>query len=275
MAESIAAQAAHKGAIYRRLVGARVRSQLQYRASFWLNLAGSVGGTFIDFVAILVFFEHVPALVGWSLAEVAVLYAISGMAFGVTDLVMGHMDRLGSMIRMGEMDTFLIRPMGSLFQVLASDFQLRRVGKILQATAVLVVAVAAAQVEITLTKVALLVSTVLFGAVLFGAVWVIFASICFWTADASEMTNAFTYGGNFLAAYPITIFGTWVRRLLAFVVPMAFIAYFPALYLLDRPRAAGLAGLAPFATPLVAALFVVLAGLVWRFAVRHYRSTGS
>lgn len=248
---------------------------MQYRASFWLNLAGSVGGTFIDFLTILVLFEHTPALAGWSLPEVAVLYAISGMSFGLTDLVMGHMDRLGSMIRTGEMDTFLIRPMGSLFQVLASDFQLRRVGKILQAATVLVVAVAAAGMEVTFAKTVVLVSTVVFGAALFGAVWVVFASVCFWTTDASEVTNAFTYGGNFLAAYPITIFGTWVRRLLAFVVPMAFIAYFPALYLLDRPRSGGIAGLAPFATPLVTLGFGILAGFVWRFAVRHYRSTGS
>lgn len=234
-----------------------------------------MGGTFIDFAAILVFFTHVPALAGWSVGEVALLYAISGMAFGLTDLVMGHMDRLGGMIRMGEMDTVLIRPMGSLFQVLAADFQLRRIGKLVQSAAVLGYAVVAAEISITPPKVIVLTVTVLAGAVLFGAVWVTFASLCFWTADTSEITNSFTYGGNFLAAYPITIFGTWVRRLLAFVLPMAFVAYFPALYLLDRPRPGGLGAFAPFGTPVVALVFASMAGLVWRFALRHYRSTGS
>ena len=248
---------------------------MEYRASFWLNFAGSLGASLIDFGAIFVVFAHIPALAGWSVGEVALLFGLAGLSFGLTDMVMGHMDGLGGMIRMGELDTLLTRPMGSLFQVLTSDFQLRRLGKLLQAFAVLAFAVIAADVALTAPKVAVMLSTIVSSAVLFGAIWVTFASICFWTADASEITNAFTYGGNYLAGYPIDIFGVWVRRLLAFVIPTAFVAYFPALYLLDRPTTPGLGRVLPFATPIVALLASIVAGCAWRIALRHYRSTGS
>ena len=73
--------------LYRRLVGARVRSQLQYRASFALDALGMFLITFLDFGAILVIFSNVPELGGWSVAEVALLYGIGGIAFALTDMV--------------------------------------------------------------------------------------------------------------------------------------------------------------------------------------------
>ena len=38
---------------------------------------------------------------------------------------------------------------------------------------------------------------------------------------AREVANAFTYGGNTMTSYPLNIFGPWLRRLLAFVIPLA------------------------------------------------------
>jgi ABC-2 type transport system permease protein len=113
------------------------------------------------------------------------------------------------------------------------------------------------------------------GALIFAAVWVAGATIAFWTVDGGEFTNAFTYGGNFLTQYPISIYGDWVRRFLAFVVPMAFVCYFPALYVLDKPDPLGFPRAFQFASPLVALVAAVVAGLIWRFAVRRYRSVGS
>jgi ABC-2 type transport system permease protein len=73
-------------ALYVRLVTARVRSQLQYRTSFVLEVLGVFLISFLDFLAILVIFENVPELEGWSVSEVALLYAIAGLAFAMTEL---------------------------------------------------------------------------------------------------------------------------------------------------------------------------------------------
>ena len=53
--------------IYRRLAGARIRSDLQYRTSFWLFTLGQFFITFVDFVTIAVIFSQVHDLAGWSL----------------------------------------------------------------------------------------------------------------------------------------------------------------------------------------------------------------
>jgi ABC-2 type transport system permease protein len=261
--------------LYRRLIGAQIRSQLQYRLSFALQLLGMFLITFLDFVAVLIIFDNVPQLDGWTLHEVAFLYATSSISFALVDLVIGHLDLFPSMIREGTFDAFLIRPRGTLFQVIASDFALRRLGKAFQAGLVLAFAFTGLEIEWSAGRVAMIGVMVAAGAAIFASVWIAGATIAFWTVDGGEFTNAFTYGGNFLAQYPISIYGEWLRRFLAYLVPMAFVCYFPALYILDKPDPLGLPRVLQFASPLVAVASALAAGLVWRAAVRRYRSTGS
>jgi ABC-2 type transport system permease protein len=261
--------------IYVRLVDARIRAQLQYRLSFAINLLGAGLVSFLDFLAILIIFQQVEELGDWSAAEVALLYAIASISFAITDLVIGHLDLLPKMIREGEFDLILIRPLGSLFQVIAADFSLRRLGKAFQGTVVLVVALAHLDVEWGVGRVAMLGMAIVAGAVIYAGVWVAFSTITFWLIDSQEVANAFSYGGNFVAQYPVSIFGPWLRRLVLFVVPIAFVSYFPALYVLDKEDELGLPRVLQFASPVVAAATLAVAGLVWRTAVRHYRSVGA
>lgn len=261
--------------LYARLVGAQIRSQLQYRLSFSLDLAGMFLISFLDFVAVLVIFHNVPQLSGWSVQEVAFLYATSAIAFNLTDLAIGHLDLFPRMIRDGAFDTLLVRPRGTLLQVIASDFALRRVGKAAQGVLVLVYAISALHVRWDAGRVSMVVVMLAAGMLIFGSVWVAGSCIAFWTTEGGEFTNAFTYGGNFLTQYPIDIYSAWARRFLAYLVPMAFVCYFPALYVLDKPDPLGLPRVLQFLSPLVAVAAACVAGTIWRAAVRRYRSVGS
>ena len=262
-------------ALYVRLVGAQIRSQLQYRVSFALDLVGNVLISFLDFAAILILFENVPALDGWTLHEVAFLYASTCISFAFVDLVIGHLDLFPRMIREGTFDLVLVRPRGTLFQVIASDFAIRRFGKALQGLLVFVFALTGLDIDWDAGRIAMLGVMLVAGGLIFASVWIAGATIAFWTVDGGEFTNAFTYGGNFLTQYPISIYGEWLRRFLAFVVPMAFVCYFPALYILGKPDPLGFPRAFQFASPLVALAAAVAAGAVWTIAVRHYRSVGS
>jgi viologen exporter family transport system permease protein len=260
--------------LWRRLVGAQVRSQLQYRTSFALDVGGAFLISFIDFLAVLVLFHNVRQLGVWSVREVALLYALSSISFALTDLAIGHFDQFPQKIRDGNFDILLVRPRSTLFQVIGSDFQLRRLGKAIQGALVLVYALSALDLHWSVGRVVMLVVMVPSAIVIFSSIWVVGGCLAFWTTDGGEFTNAFTYGGNFLAQYPVDIFSAWLRRFLAYVVPLAFVSYFPALYLLDKPDPLGLPHVLRFVSPLVALVAAVVAGCVWRFAVRHYRSAG-
>lgn len=262
-------------AIYRRLVAARIRSQLQYRLSFALNLVGAALISFLDFAAILVIFGQVDALGTWSVAEVALLYGIACASFALTDLTIGHLDLLPTMIREGEFDLVLIRPLGSLFQVVSADFALRRLGKAFQGLAVLAVALTQLDVDWTVGRAVMLAVAIVAGSAIYAGIWISFCTVAFWLIDSIEVANAFTYGGNFVAQYPVDVFGGVLRRLVVFVVPIAFVSYFPALYVLGKDDPLGFPEALQFASPFVALVALLVSGAVWRTAVRHYRSVGS
>jgi ABC-2 type transport system permease protein len=261
-------------ALYRRLIAARVRAQLQYRTSFALEVAGTLLISFIDFLAILVIFANVPRLAQWTLPEVAMLYAITGLAFAFTDLAIGHLDEFPRLIRDGNFDLLLIRPRGTLFQLLTADFQLRRLGKALGALAVLVYALANLQIDWDLGRIAMLLVVVPFGVAIFASIWIGTICIAFWSVEAREASNAFTYGGQFLSQFPMNVYDRWLRRFLAYIFPIAFVAYFPALYILNKPDPIGLPEWLRFASPLVALAAMLVASAIWRVGVRHYQSAG-
>lgn len=261
--------------IYRRLLGARLRSEWQYRASFLLLLTTSVGVASLDFAVVAVLFGRVDSLAGWSVVEVAVLFGLGSAGFALADLFVSQVEAASTHIKAGTFDQFLLRPLSPMLQLSAVEFNYRRIGRLVQPLAVLAVALPQAGVDWTADRVAVIPLTVVSGAAVFGAVWVVTASVAFWTVETQEFANAFTYGGNHLVQYPIDLLGRWLRRLATYVVPLAFVAYYPAALLLGRRDTYGGPPALAWLSPVVAAAMVVVAGAVWRRAIRHYRSTGS
>ena len=262
-------------ALYRRFVGARLRSQMQYRASFLVMTGVTFLGLATEFIAILILFNRFGELAGWRVGEVALLYGLVSISFGLSEMVGAGFDLFPSAIRQGEFDRVLLRPVGVFTQVLAADFQLRRIGRIAQGGCAMALALHWTPVAWTPLKLAYLPVVVLSGAVMFTALLVLGAVLCFWTVQSIELINTLTHGGTVVTSYPLPIYHELLQRFFTFVVPLAFVSYFPALWLLDRPEARALPPWLPFLSPVAAAGLAVVARLAWGVGVRHYRSTGS
>nr|WP_089106681.1 ABC transporter permease [Streptomyces hyaluromycini] len=260
---------------YLLIAGMWIRSTMIYRTSFAVTMAGNLLVTGLDFATILLMFSRVDSLGGWSLPEVAFLYGLSATSFGVADLVLGSMDVLGTRIRDGSFDTLLVRPASVLAQIGADHFALRRLGRITQGAVVLGWALAFAGIDWTPAKVLLVPLMLAAGAAIFCALFVAGAAFQFLAQDAAEVQNAFTYGGTTLLQYPPTVFGKDFVRGVTFLLPLGFVNWVPAAYVLGRPYPLRLPVWTVWAPPLVAAVCCALAGLAWRAGLRAYRSTGS
>ncbi|TIC86679.1 transporter [Nocardioides sp. GY 10127] len=258
---------------YAGLAGVWVRASWTYRTSFWLLLASSFAMNAIEFVSVLFVFANVPDLGGFGLREVAFLYGTTGVSMAVANLLVSGVEDLGRAIRTGTLDQMLVRPVPLLVQVCTERFALRRVGRLLQAVAVLMWA--CWWLTWTPLTVGLTVLTLVCGSVLFFCLFVLVSSLQFWTTDAAEAANAFTYGGNTLTQYPLTIYPGGLVKALTFVVPVAFVNWYPSLLVLGRTDASDLPGWAGYLSPVAAAGLALVTGIVWRAGVRHYRSTGS
>ncbi|MEU9593903.1 ABC transporter permease [Streptomyces sp. NPDC048193] len=260
---------------YGLIAGMWIRSTMAYRASFALTTLANFAVTVLDFVAILLMFSRVDALGGYTLPEVAFLYGLSAVSFGLADLAIGSMERLGRRVRDGTLDTLLVRPVPVLAQVAADRFALRRLGRVTQGALVLGYALVVLDIDWSAAKLLLMPVMLVSDAGIFGAVFVAAAAFQFVAQDASEVSNAFTYGGTTMLQYPPTVFAQELVRGVTFVVPLAFVNWLPASRVLERPYPLALPGWVAFTPPLVAVACCALAGLAWRAGLRSYRSTGS
>ncbi|MEU6709232.1 ABC transporter permease [Streptomyces wuyuanensis] len=177
--------------VYGLIAAMWMRSTMTYRASFAMTALGNLAATSFDFVVILLMFTHVDSLAGYTLPEVALLYGAAGTAFGLADLAMGSMDRLGRRVRDGTLDTLLVRPAPVLAQVAADRFALRRLGRITQGLLVLGYALLTLDIAWTPLKAAMVPTMLLSGAAIFASVFVAGAAFQFVAQDAAEVQNSF------------------------------------------------------------------------------------
>ena len=260
---------------YLALLRAQTRAQASYRTSFAVDVVSSTAATVFDVVTVLVLFRVTTSLGGFSVREALVVVGLSACAFHAADLAVGEIEKLRHYVRTGLVDTVLVRPLRALPQLLLSNVPLRVLGRVALGVVVLVVALVLAPIEWTPAKVVLTVVAPLAGAVFFGAMFVATSTVTFWWIESGEIARSLTYAGRDLTTYPITVYEGLFRRVFAFGLGFGFVAYYPALALLDRDDPLGLPGWLAWMSPAVAVPAVAVAALCWRTGIRHYRSTGS
>ncbi len=248
------------------------KSQLQYRTSFILLSIGQFFIPFVVFAGLYFMFERFGQIRGWSFYEVALCFGVIHMAFSLSECFARGFDAFSTLIVNGEFDRILVRPRSTILQVLGSKFEFTRIGRLAQSVIVLFLALSGLHIEWTIVKIITLILMITSGIFIFTGIFMLAATLCFWTIQALEVANIFTDGGREMAQYPLDIYKEWVTRFFTFVIPFGTANYLPLMFLLDKVDGN------PYVfmiTPLIGMLFILPCLLVWRYGVRHYRSTGS
>ena len=257
--------------LYFRYAAMHVRSAMQYRADFLAMLFGQLFVVGSNFLAIVLLFDRFGSLPGYTFGEVAMCFAVIGLSYVFSDCFCRGFDVFSRLIVRGEFDRLLVRPRTLVLQVLGSDFGAVRGGfRILYNAVIMVVAVIALDTVWTPMRALTVVMMVLGGTGIMSGVFILGATMCFYTVQGLEVINVFTDGGREISSYPLTIYNQWIRRFFTFIVPFGVVNYLPLRYVMGHSDSAALAFL-----PLVGMLFLIPALAVWYLGARKYVSTGS
>ncbi len=262
--------------LYGRFVSQSIRATLQYRLSFVLMAFGYFITSGVEALGVWALFDRFGMLGQWSLAEVALLYGMVNVAFPISEALARGFDVFGQeFVKTGNFDRVLLRPRSTVLQLAGHEFQIHRIGRLLQGLIVLGIALWLLPIDWTWWRLALLVFTILSGVVFFYALFIFQAALSFWTVESLEIMNTLTYGGVEMAQYPLAIYQPGFRRFFTFVVPLGCISYFPAVAILGIDDPLGSERWMQLAAPLAGYLFFAVSLIAWRFGIRHYTSTGS
>ena len=240
--------------IYRRLISISIRGQLQYRVSFVFDILATAMITALGFGTIALVLQRFDNIAGWTVYEVAFLFGMAESAFGIIDMIFSGFDPpyFGRRVRLGSFDQLLLRPVNLIAQVLGSEFVLRRLGRIIQGSIILIISLSNLEIQWTTVKILLLPVVFMSLVIFFGGLFIVGAALSFWTIESLEAVNIFTYGGTEMMQYPWDIYPNLMRAFFTYILPAIFLLYYPALYILDKPDPLGMPPFSPFLAPFVA-----------------------
>ncbi|MBO5113923.1 MAG: ABC-2 family transporter protein [Lachnospiraceae bacterium] len=246
-----------------------LKSVMVYKTSFLLTCIGQFLVSFNVFLGVYFMFQRFHVVEGFTYNEALLCFGITLMEFSLAETFARGFDLFSYIVNKGEFDRILVRPRNEILQVLGSRMEFSRIGRIFQAIVMFAYGFAVSDVSWNLLKILTVILMILGGSVVFGGLFLIYASICFFTTEGLEFMNIFTDGAREYGKYPVCIYGKRVLQLCTFMVPYALIQYYPLLYLLDRGKAYY------SLLPVVACLFLLPCLLLWKLGVRHYTSSGS
>ncbi len=256
--------------LYFRLIFLQIRTHMEYRLDFWIGIGGIALRQAGALIFIWALFSTIPAIVGWSLWEVALLYALVTIPQGFSALFLEGSWRLRLIINQGQFDQILTRPVSPLLQLITQTSSIHGLGSAALGFIVLLLTLNQLDLAWDFGHVIYLVLILLSSTILTGAINLMTNCIGFWDPSADGSFPFLMSSLSEFARYPITTYPPVFQTLFTWVLPLAMTSYYPGLLLLVRPEVSLLSYLAPFSGWIVAGIAI----LIWRWSMQHYQGVG-
>ncbi|MGT2934421.1 ABC transporter permease [Streptococcus castoreus] len=242
---------------------------MEYKVDFLIGVLGVFLTQGLNLLFLTVLFQHIPTLEGWTFEQVAFIYGFSLIPKGLDHLFFDNLWALGQrLVRKGDFDKYLTRPISPLFHVLVETFQVDAFGELL--VGIILLSTTVSVIDWTLSKLVLLIIVIPFATLIYTSLKIVTASISFWTKQSGAVIYIF-YMFNDFAKYPVSIYHSFLRGLISFIIPFAFTAYYPASYFLTGENLVfNIGGLM-----LISLLVFALALKIWKRGLEAYESAGS
>ena len=260
-----------QGAIIAAYFAQFLKTRMAYRVDFIIDLTANLFSLGVQLTVLTVIFGKIDALQGWTYEQVLFIYGFSLLPLGLFNLVSVNLYRFSEeYIIEGNFDRVLLRPVNSLAQVMFSSFGINGLNELVLGSAVMIYAGSRMGLSLGVADVLLLPVFAVSAALIFTGVFLGLTSISFWFEDRMGLAPP-VYNVIRFSRYPITIFHPLVRALLTFVLPFAWVAFYPAAWFVGGQEFRFMALL----TPAVGVATFPLAYFIWMRAPRRYASSGS
>jgi ABC-2 type transport system permease protein len=262
-------------AVYFTMIRAAVLTRLEYRADFVMGIIGvfilNAGTLGTSWVLLNRFHE----LHGWSFWEIVFLYNLWLFGHGIRAVFFRHLSNLEQFIVEGTFDQLLTRPANTLVQFLGREIHYLGLGDVMLAGTMIVLSYHNLGLHWNVWMFLWFLLVALSSAAVEMALTMILTCSAFFTTRSRALVQAASqFSWGVVQQYPVDMFNGFLRGIVTFLLPFAFMNYYPALSLLGKQDHAPW-GFLTWWSPVVAFVLMVIAIRVWNFSITRYQSTGS
>ena len=273
--ESVVMPARRRGlkfymSIYGKVLVQYLKSKMSYRADFIISNIGMIISNLVGFVTFYILFSNFPSINGWTMYEMLFMYGFSLIALTPLQCFFDNNWNLRFMVRTGDFIKYCFRPINIFFYFISEVFDVKGLGQLCFGVGTLVYAWSHLAIPVTFVTIMQTVLYLLAASLFMIAIMNFAAATCFWIQNSGYVMVIMFRFKDF-AKYPASIFNTVFRVIFTFVIPIAFIAYYPSLVVLRPDNVPLLSWL----SPLIGLVFFYLSYKFWMLGARKYDGTGS
>jgi ABC-2 type transport system permease protein len=227
-------------------------------------------------IVIAITLKSFDAINGWNVDEMLFLFSLVFLTYGIFIVFFTGLRDFEWTVHNGSFDRLMLRPRGLLFQVIASNADwFAAIGH--GGLGIVLFILSANRVHIRWNAVTILyyAASVFGGVLIQGAVFLFFAALSFHLIKISNLRGLFYWNMRKFAGYPVSIFPKFIQILMIYVVPFAFVNYFPAQFLLRKPDMAQYPPVFLYLAPFIGIFMYALSYAFWRYSLTRYKSTGN
>ncbi|MGE6230518.1 ABC transporter permease [Paenibacillus chitinolyticus] len=247
-----------------------LKTRLTYRSDFWIEVVSDLLFNGLNLVFILVVFQQTALLGDWNRDQILFIYGFFMVPYGLFSTIFNLWNFSERYIVKGEMDRILTRPAHSLWQVMLENMDPASLFSALAGLVVMMYSWAQLDLPVHWSDPLVMLMMVVSGVLIYGGIYVSLSALAFFSDSPTGIMpliwNIQNYG-----RYPVTIYNKLLRGILTWILPFAFVGFYPAAYFLDPLNWKGFALL----TPVVGIVFITIGLSVWNIGVKRYRGAGS
>lgn len=256
--------------IYRKILAQDLKSKMSYRADFVISTIGMIFTNIAGFISFYILFQNFPSINGWGYYEILFLYGFSLISLTPVQCFFDNNWNLRFQVYSGDFIKYCFRPINLFFYFQSEVFDVKGLGQFFFGVGTLIYAWAKLGLACTPLMILKTVIFLLTASLVMIAVQNTAAATCFWIMNSFYVLDL-TMKFRDYARYPITIFGPICRFVFTFIMPIAFIAYYPSLVIL-RPDEVPLLS---WLSPVFGCIFFYLSYRFWMLGASKFNGTGS
>ena len=250
-------------------------TQMEYRMAYAVRSLGKLfhwGGSLVVLAIMLARFQSIGT---WNAYEVLLLYAINNLTYAIAATFTMPIHEISSRIRDGTVDSILTRPANPMYLIMCQQVSAGYTVNYALGIGVIVFAAINLQVQITLVSVLLLVLSIIGGILIHAAALIATGVPSFWVIKSRALTSIFYDEASRFVDYPLNIYSYATQFILTFLLPYAFISFYPAGLFLGKTDESIFGSAIYFFPLLVGVVCFALAYKFWTIGLNAYESTGS
>jgi ABC-2 type transport system permease protein len=212
---------------------------------------------------------------GWTFPELVFLFGLGLLSHALTIIFFIQTWSIEDLVLRGGFDRLMVRPLNVLFHFFVSGINL--IGAVDLIPAIITFTYGCSLLGIGFSwKIFFSVIAVVLGAMLIRAsIYLGLASVAFWTKKSRPLVMGAMMVMDRTTSYPQSIYPYSLQVLLTFLVPIGFIAFYPAAELLHKTHMLAQWKHVCFLSLGIGLATFALAHSVFKFGLRRYESAGS